>query len=165
MESHLKTLTYVKTHFTPKVPCLYPLKNDAGVKWVNLRNQCNPKHLRKRDVIRSVCSCLWTEAVTWSIFWKGVLKNFALILKNVGSFKSGILIKKKLRHKCFPVNFSKNFKNTYLVENFWIVPSIWTIHGATRSYMQETTIRKQHCSFIFNIHRTVVICLAVIWSL
>ena len=96
MESHLKTLTYVKTHFTPKVPCLYPLKNDAGVKWVNLRNQCNAKHLRKRDVIRSVYSCLWTEAVTWSLFWKCVLKNFALILKNVGSFKSGILIKKKI---------------------------------------------------------------------
>ena len=79
-------------------------------------------------------SILRIEAVTRSLFQKGVLKNFAnfrrkhlcrsLILKNVGGFKSGILTKKKLRHKYFPVNFSKIFKNTYFVENLWIVPSV-----------------------------------------
>ena len=135
------------------------------------------KELRKWDVSRPVYSCLWTEAVTRSLFQNDVLKTFAnfkrkhlyrsLILKNVGGFNSGTLTNKKLRHRYFPVHFSKIFKNSYINENFWNVSSAWTIHGATKSYIQETTIRKQHCSFILNMDRTAVNYLAVkknIWS-
>ena len=55
------------------------------------------------------------------IYKKAVLKNFAmftgkhlcwnLFLSKVAS------LKKRLQHSCFPVNISKNFKNTYFEEH------------------------------------------------
>lgn len=101
-------------------------------------------------MIRSVYSCLRTEAVTWSLFQNVVLKRKhlyqSLILKNVGGFKSGTLSNKKLRHKHFPVIFSKIFKNTYILENFWIVSSASTLNGPTESYIQGTPLENNTVS-------------------
>ena len=55
-----------------------------------------------------------------AFFKIGVLKNFATekppvlesLSNKVAGLKAGNFIKKKLQHRCFPVNIAKNFKNS-----------------------------------------------------
>ena len=62
----------------------------------------------------------------------GVLRNFA---KSIGKhpcqslfvnevtglgLRPATLLKKRIWHRCFPVNFAKDFKNTYFTEHLWV---------------------------------------------
>ena len=42
----------------------------------------------------------------------GVLKNFAIFTRKHVLLRPATLFKKRLWHRCFPVNFGKVFKNT-----------------------------------------------------
>ena len=61
----------------------------------------------------------------------GVLRNFAkltgkdlcqgLFFNKVAGLRPAILFKKRLWHRCFPVNFAKIFKNNFFTEHFrWL---------------------------------------------
>ena len=65
---------------------------------------------------------------------KGVLKNFAkytrkhlcqslLFNKNAG-LRPATLLKKRLQHRCFPVNFAEISKNTFFTEQLQATGSI-----------------------------------------
>ena len=62
----------------------------------------------------------------------GVLRNFAkltgkhlcqgLFFNKVAGLRSAILFKKRLWHRCFPLNFAKIFKNTFFTEHLrWLL--------------------------------------------
>ena len=60
---------------------------------------------------------------------KGVRRNFAkfirkhlcqsLFLNKVGGPRPATLLKKRLRHRCFPVNFVKFLRTPFFIEHFW----------------------------------------------
>ena len=62
---------------------------------------------------------------------KGVVKNFAkftgkhlcwsLFLNKVTGFKTATLLKERIQHKCFPVNFSKLLTVAFFTEQHWWV--------------------------------------------
>ena len=62
---------------------------------------------------------------------KGVLRNFAkfigkhlcqsLFFKNVAGLRLATLLKKRLQHRCFPVNFVKFLKTPFSIEQLWWV--------------------------------------------
>ena len=63
---------------------------------------------------------------------KGVLRNFAkftgkhlwhsLLFKKVAGLSPATLLKKRLWHICFPVNFAKKFKNTFCYKHLlWLL--------------------------------------------
>ena len=61
-----------------------------------------------------LCICLFihlfSEMVSSNhleVFWKGVLKNFTKFTEK--SLRSAILLKKRLRHRCFLVHFTKSY--------------------------------------------------------
>ena len=72
------------------------------------------------------------EAVA-QVFWKkGVLRNFAkftgkqlrqsLFFNKVAGFRPATLLKKKLWHSCFPVNFAKSLRTPFLTEHIrWLL--------------------------------------------
>ena len=62
----------------------------------------------------------------------GVLRNFAkltgkhlcqgLFFNKVAGLRPAILFKKRLWHRCFPLNFAKIFKNTFFTEHLrWLL--------------------------------------------
>ena len=79
------------------------------------------------DLIETTEKCfriLHKEAVA-QVFWKkGVLRNFAkftgkqlrqsLFFNKVAGFRPATLLKKKLWHSCFPVNFAKSLRTPFL---------------------------------------------------
>ena len=60
---------------------------------------------------------------------KGVLENFAkltgkhlcqsLFFNKVAGLRPATLLKKKLWHRCFPVNFAKFLRTTFFIEHLW----------------------------------------------
>ena len=60
---------------------------------------------------------------------KGVLKNFAkfvekhlcqsLVFNKVVSLRSATLFKKRLWHRCFPVNYAKCSRTAFFIEHLW----------------------------------------------
>ena len=60
---------------------------------------------------------------------KGVLKNFSkftgkhlcqsLLFNKVASFRPAALVKKRLWHGCFPVNFEKFLRTPFFIEHLW----------------------------------------------
>ena len=60
---------------------------------------------------------------------KGVLRNFAkftgkhlchsLFFNKVAGLRPATLLKKRLWHRCFPVNFAKFLKTPFLREHLW----------------------------------------------
>ena len=47
---------------------------------------------------------------------KGVHRNFEKLTEHL---KPAILLKKKLWHSCFPVNFAKFLRTTFYIEHLW----------------------------------------------
>ena len=58
---------------------------------------------------------------------KGVLKNFA-------KFIFATLLKKRLWHRCFPVNFAKILKTPFLTEHLWTTVSVYQTTNHTYIY-------------------------------
>ena len=64
---------------------------------------------------------------------KGVLRNFAkftgkhlsqgLLFNKAAGLRPATLLKKRLWHRCFPVNFAKFFKNTFFTEHLRMTAS------------------------------------------
>ena len=59
---------------------------------------------------------------------KGVLKNFA-------KFIFATLLKKRLWHRCFPVNFAKILKTPFLTEHLWTTVSV--CQTTNHTYIRE----------------------------
>ena len=69
---------------------------------------------------------------------KGVLKNFtkfigkhlcwSLFFNKVAGLSPETLLKKRLQHRCFFVNFVKFFKNTFFKEHLWWLLSMQKIY-------------------------------------
>ena len=64
---------------------------------------------------------------------KSVRRNFAkftgkplrqsLFLNKVAGMRPATLFKKRLRHKCFPVNFPKFLRTPFFIEHLWTTAS------------------------------------------
>ena len=62
---------------------------------------------------------------------KGVLRNFAkftgkrlcqsLFFHKVAGLRTATLLKKRLWHRCFPVNFAKFLRTPFLTEHLWLL--------------------------------------------
>ena len=51
---------------------------------------------------------------------KVVLKNFPkFTVKHLWSLRPATLLKKRLQHRCFPVNFEKFLRTPFCTEHFW----------------------------------------------
>ena len=72
----------------------------------------------------------WTEAVAQRCsVKKKVLRNFAkftgkplcqrFFLNKVAGLRPATLVKKRLRHRCFPVNFAIFLRTPFLTEHLW----------------------------------------------
>ena len=72
---------------------------------------------------------LASEAVVWRCsVKKSVLKNFAKftekqlclsLFNNVAGLRAATLLKKKLWHRSFPVNFAKFQRTPFFIEHLW----------------------------------------------
>ena len=82
------------------------------------------------NILYGKCIFTHSEAATGRCSFKiDALKNFAVFTKKsicVGSLFNKItglqaydFIKKRIQHRCFPVNVAKSFKNNYLEEHQW----------------------------------------------
>ena len=74
---------------------------------------------------------------------KGVLKNFlkftekhlcqSLFFEKVAGLRPGTLLKKRLWHRCFPVNFAEFLRKTFLTEHLrWLllpIVSVYWLHS------------------------------------
>ena len=82
----------------------------------------------KEQENKSDRSSYWMRSVR-----KGVLRNFAKftgkhlcqspVFNEVAGLRRATLLKKRLCHRCFPVNFCKIFKNTFLTEHLRMTAS------------------------------------------
>ena len=80
----------------------------------------------KKDIVHQLLN---SEAVTRRYSVKSVFRNFAkftkkhlrqsLFFNKVAGFKTATVLKKKLWHGCFPVNFVKFLKTPCLTEHLW----------------------------------------------
>ena len=71
---------------------------------------------------------------------KSVPKNFtkftgkqlfrSLFFNNVAGFRPVTLLKEKLQHRCFPVNFVKLFKNPFSIEHLRATASVHSTHSS-----------------------------------
>ena len=99
---------------------------------------------------------------------KGVLKSFAkftgkylcqsLFFNNVAGLTPATLFKKRLWHRCFPVNFCEICKNTFFTELFWmtgsVIPSFIFYNDAFRNHcvadmtkIHEKSTKRQQLKF------------------
>ena len=77
---------------------------------------------------------------------KGVLRNFAkftgkhlcqsLFFNKVAGLRPATLLKKRLWHRCFPVNFGKFLRTPFITEHLW-----WLLLATTHSYNGFKTFR------------------------
>ena len=75
----------------------------------------------KKERIRSSCPEVFCK--------KGVLRNFAkftgkhlcqsLFFNKFAGLRSTTLLKKRLSHRCFPVNFAKFLRTPFLTKHLW----------------------------------------------
>ena len=98
---------------------------------------------------------------------KGVLRNFAkftekhlchsLFFNKVPGLRSAILFKKRLQHRCFPVNFVKFLRTPFLTEHLW-----W-LHLAIPSRLYQV----EHFCYseqVIPSRRFWIFCEGYIWS-
>ena len=108
--------------------------------------------------------------------WKSVLRNFTkftekhlcqnLFFNKVTGLRPAILLKKRLWHRCFPMNFAKFLRTPFVTEHLWwlfwkfaIIHNWWRIFQLLTSYRtvspifisswkvlhQNYIIRQRHC--------------------
>ena len=66
---------------------------------------------------------------SWGVCKKGVLRNFAkfavkhlcqsLFFNKVAGLRSATLLKRRLKHRCFPVNFARFLRTSFFIEHLW----------------------------------------------
>ena len=56
----------------------------------------------------------------------GVLKIFAIFTGKLPDLKAFNFIKKRLQHRCFPVNYAKSLTPVFLIEHLWWLLLKWT---------------------------------------
>ena len=71
----------------------------------------------------------WRSSRPNVFFKNGVLRNFAkftgknlcqsLFLNKVAGLRRATILKKRLCHRCFPVNFAKFLRTPFLIEHLW----------------------------------------------
>ena len=97
---------------------------------------------------------------------KSVLRNFAkfagkhlcqsFFFNKVPGLGTATLLKKRLWHRCFPVNFAKNLKNISLIEHLrWLLSKLFDTTAenfiiTTPCFQRKCRLIKK-CSFIINI--------------
>ena len=109
--------------------------------------------------------------VVWSSNWrcsltKGVLKNFTkstgkhqcqiLFFNKVAGLRSATLLKKRLCHRCFPVNFA-NFLRTPLVQNTSGRQLLWATASETSNTKEDQKFKKRmlcECALNFDQWKT-----------
>ena len=124
---------------------IFNISNNVQTKFENkkeIRNAVKSKIIMKRYGMKNLWG--WTfsglqPSSIWSTHYrssrpevfckKGVLKNFkkfpgkylcqGLFFYKVSSLGLAILLKKRLYHRCFPVNFVKFPTTPFLIEPFW----------------------------------------------
>ena len=115
--------------------------------WKNFKNTFFTEYLRWRFLpLRSVvfCSSIHWNALScsWALYRrrrpevfrkKGILRNFAKLTgkhlcKSLFFNKDprpATLLKKRLWHRCFPLNFVKFLRTSFFIEHFWwLLPSV-----------------------------------------
>ena len=70
---------------------------------------------------------------------KGVLKSSrkftgkhqcqSLFFKKVAALRTATLLKKRLRHRCFPVNFTKFLRTPFFTVHLWVTASEYLAHN------------------------------------
>ena len=86
----------------------------------------------------------------------GVLKNFAkftgkhlcqgLFFNKVAGLRTATLLKKRLWHRCFPVNFVKFLRTPFIIEHLWWL--LLTCAGVSFEYeITETPAQVFSCEF------------------
>ena len=110
------------------------------------------------QVLYMVCRC--SKKYYWSsrpevLCKKGVLKNFTKIIgkhlcknfffKKIAGLRSANLLKNRLWHRCFPVNFAKFLKIPFFLQNTsagCFLSLLWpVIFGKRRFYQNKKTYR------------------------
>ena len=85
-----------------------------------------------------VTSDIFSEAATWGVLWKKVFLEISqnsqentcarVLFNKVAGLRPATLLKKRLCHRCFPVNFVKYlrtpFYRTPLDDCFWFFPTV-----------------------------------------
>ena len=91
-----------------------------------------------------MCKCVYMQKQPPEMFFKkSVLRNFAKLTAKKPVPESlyliklqawpATLLKKRLWHRCFPVNFAKISKNTFFTEHLWLTASDFVhLKGATK---------------------------------
>ena len=89
---------------------------------------------------------------------KGVLRNFtkftgkhlyqSLIFNKVACVRPATLIKKRLWHKCFPVNFAKTSKNTFSYRTPAVAPSENVLNLFLIFYPFQTRFPDKVCPYV-----------------
>ena len=88
---------------------------------------------------------------------KGVLRNFtkfpgkhrrqSLFFNKVAGLRPVTLLKKRLWHRCFPVNFVKLLRTPFIIEHFWWL--LLTCAGVSFEYeTTETPAQVFSCEFL-----------------
>ena len=76
-------------------------------------------------IIYFICLCFIQRSSHWVLFRKMHRKTPVLesLLDKVTDPQAFNFIKKRLQHRCFPVNFAKKFKNTFFTEQARLIAS------------------------------------------
>ena len=91
--------------------------------------------------MQNVCLQIYRRSSRLEVFCKkGVLRNFAkftgkhlcqgLFFNIVAGLRPATLLKKRLWHRCFPVNFAKFLRTPFLTEHLrWLLLEIKELYG------------------------------------
>ena len=78
---------------------------------------------------------------------KVILKNFAMLSQeSTSGWRSVNLLKKRLRHNCFPVNSAKSVR-TSILKDFW--GRRWTQVGLTAKLIKTLRFSNSFCELVF----------------
>ena len=92
-----------------------------------------------------------------------VLKNFAnftrkqlcwsLLFNKVAGLRLATSLKKRLKHRCFPVKFAKFLKTTFFTEHFW-----WLFLILSKTVINTTQNMKFSIKDLVNVTKSAVSC-------
>ena len=95
------------------------------------------------EIKKSIFHSFWMAIIWWKN--KNLIKNFNFVLESLFNKVACLqanFIKKKLQHRCFPVNIAKFFKDSFFIEHIrWLLLSILNI--CPRWSFKETIYRVQ----------------------
>ena len=104
-----------------------------------------------------VCILIKSEVATWVVLGKRCSENFckiyrkhlchSLFFNEVAVLRPATLLKKRLWHSCFPVNFVKFQKTTFLQNTF-----VWLL-----LWMNTVSIRKQNSTYSVDVSEVMII--------